>query len=1563
MDINALELFVKHGLNVDELLVPLHEALSTAKKRNETMRKIEEKKVIDEDIKIIEQMKLIILCAFESLFEKCIVQGSSSSQTNTNDTDFERIRTRYPGIENKIKEKIKINSKNWKKMKKRYYLTCIVIEDILKKNHEAEENDSEMKKSAIETFYNMFTDDESDLEELLEKYAPQQPIFNLNNILNVFKDSNNSNITKAKQKANEKSDEEFIQELVKFKLFEGYDDIKGKILYTFFKEYHEWKKNVFPKNFQEILKNIQNIRNEKQLENKLKREYEKEKGIIEKYMFEIICNEIETKYKDGIMRLTVSSVKKSYNYFTIDYGIEELQPNQLQITIYETTLKEVDKFNIQENESYIPCPILLNQHGISFRIDPQDYDFKKISQFENRKFLLMLYNKRMGRIEIFFDTAQQLAQNFKLHSIIKPFKILHTNENFIIAINEPKGLLAIYNTEEVKLDVLFFDNNRSRLYGRISNIQLLQWYNNNIPNIIYFLFIKDTEELCFVEHNGRARIFNLVNLQFRPAVCNFPCNLVNVLSSPDGSCVVALVKEKPDETESIISSDIENQDDYNSVIKEINRAYVYFSKNFGGTVSKVIDLPLDFNSLEFLQISCINNRQTYLVSLDLQNGCLNSLLVKITLEKAQFRFQKCSQRKSLAPQRTKLNDLISAYKLMFEKFPIDSCIDPKQNRPLSLKIVLGIDDDDNIEEYTEKFEEYLSLMFENLKDSTKKPASILKTFSTSVITFQNCDVENANFQKEFSSEYRLGEWIIQLCCLIPIQIAVTRNNLFQPLKDGLFSNENYIFELKDVDVIAQNISFGWYEGMFNHFGNKKVKVVSSMGEQSCGKSYILNHLVGTTFDGSAMRCTEGVWMSLVITKEYIYVALYFEGLKSLERTPQEDMFLTLFNTIVSSLILFKNQFIINRDVSTMFRNFQDGVRLFESDPKIFQARLCIIIKDVPKIDEVDIFREFQSKFDQLIAEEEGDNFITKMYGGGLNIIPWPVFGDSAWFKTLSLVNKKLEKQKVKYENAITFLQNIKILMAKLKICDWSSLDESLIQIRIATLKRLLPIAISYGLEQKDSVTKQLLDHETGKLIEDPTVNLTDILNNVESIELLLDANIHLYDEHESFVQLSEELRDYFDEIMQSKEEMSNENMWYANFSKFLNYIVERRISRVRKWYAQNTAKLPQDNSIVINGKYEVEQKLDKLILLWTLCGITCHQCHLKCIKNFDHKDDHDCLTNHKCNFPCQFVEAHNIKLIPKCNHKAGHKGKHICKKGKHLCGEPCKLISKRNCQEVCSKEIGHLDSEHLCQSTLHYCGESCSLSTHTVKGEYLCPNECIKSCVEPHDSHCCENGTCPIQCSIPNCQRKCQSNNHFHAYSDLQVNHFCGNEHHQLQGTFIKFVQLNKRLRCSKKIPPNESEHIGKHTHNENGFHLCEAQCQFCGYFCTLPYGHKQLHDTKHGIDVNMTQIIFSEDNASEYTRVDDQGTFTLCNLNCKNLGRHRHIDYCQNEENCKLENQRHDIKHINGQIQPNPDRPKDFISHKLFWERTGFKDPYPKQQDFAEIDNDRHTITYLNLK
>jgi hypothetical protein len=83
---------------------------------------------------------------------------------------------------------------------------------------------------------------------------------------------------------------------------------------------------------------------------------------------------------------------------------------------------------------------------------------------------------------------------------------------------------------------------------------------------------------------------------------------------------------------------------------------------------------------------------------------------------------------------------------------------------------------------------------------------------------------------------------------------------------------------------------------------------------------VLNHLVDTSFAGSAMRTTEGVWMSVNPTKDTLIVALDFEGkstsrlptsymrlnhrtgVHSIERSDQEDALLVLFNTAISNLV-------------------------------------------------------------------------------------------------------------------------------------------------------------------------------------------------------------------------------------------------------------------------------------------------------------------------------------------------------------------------------------------------------------------------------------------------------------------------------------------------------------------------------------------------------------------------------------------------------------------------------------------------------------------------------------
>ncbi len=67
----------------------------------------------------------------------------------------------------------------------------------------------------------------------------------------------------------------------------------------------------------------------------------------------------------------------------------------------------------------------------------------------------------------------------------------------------------------------------------------------------------------------------------------------------------------------------------------------------------------------------------------------------------------------------------------------------------------------------------------------------------------------------------------------------------------------------------------------------------------------------------------------------------------------------------------------------------------------------------------------------------------------------------------------------------------------------------------------------------------------------------------------------------------------------------------------------------------------------------------------------------------------------------------------------------------------------------------------------------------------------------------------------------------------------------------------------------------------------------------------------------------------------NDEGVPMMCSLVCKSLGRHIHIDYCRAKTpaECRVNNE---VEHIMKKLQPQPDRPKDFLAHNLFWKRSG---------------------------
>lgn len=66
----------------------------------------------------------------------------------------------------------------------------------------------------------------------------------------------------------------------------------------------------------------------------------------------------------------------------------------------------------------------------------------------------------------------------------------------------------------------------------------------------------------------------------------------------------------------------------------------------------------------------------------------------------------------------------------------------------------------------------------------------------------------------------------------------------------------------------------------------------------------------------------------------------------------------------------------------------------------------------------------------------------------------------------------------------------------------------------------------------------------------------------------------------------------------------------------------------------------------------------------------------------------------------------------------------------------------------------------------------------------------------------------------------------------------------------------------------------------------------------------------------------------------NDEGAPMMCNLVCTSMGRHVHIGYCRAAYGAPCDGT--EVQHLNERMIPNPNKPKDAITHGLFWRRLG---------------------------
>ncbi|KAL6309202.1 hypothetical protein BKA93DRAFT_724346 [Sparassis latifolia] len=1244
-----------------------------------------------------------------------------------------------------------------------------------------------------------------------------------------------------------------------------------------------------------------------------------------------------------------------YSIYFPDYRVsgrcDWLEEPSLEYVVHILSLTAEHKHNLQLDPSFVPQPGVHERLSHKFHL-PIDHEINHAQLLENEKLLLAMTDGH-GKLFIYLEAIAELEGAMKRRRCKKMLHCDKIGHDFMLTYDESKRMLALCASMKVHLfrllHVFVFDENFGALQALGSAISLSTWYPDQSIVHRYISFKCGAEEVVLVDSSAQARVFSLITLQFRPAVLHLQQIPDAIYSSPDGSCLLVsyFVNSKP-------------------------LVVAYHWSTFGSTAGIPLG-SLDLPITDHLILTSFNRRSIHLMALDVKSHQCQSVVLDITRKVTEFMFKEKGS-KSITREssdNTVHNCLIDCHAEVWTRFPVmpavrQHTISGSSSRyPKTLAFVTDSGD--------QSFASYFSSMIQKFERSTRKPTGDeLRSIRISCISFNAMANQLGDeYVIQNVSRFRAGEWLVNLLCMIPIHIAITKENRFVPLKDGVSSAELEKSLLgAEVGRIVDSLSFGWYESIFqSYMAVKPVKVVSSLGEQSVGKSFALNHLVDTSFAGSAMRTTEGVWMSVTPTDDVLIVALDFEGVHSIERSAQEDTLLVLFNTAISNLVLFRNNFALSRDITGLFQSFQSSSTVLDpsANPTLFQSTLVIIIKDVVDSDKREITKEFSLKFQRLVEAEQDANFISRLHGGKLDIIPWPVIESKEFYKLFPVLKRRLDQQTITHRTAGEFLNVLKTLMAKLKANDWGALSHTMAAHRAELIKSLLLNALLTGYAEVDPELEPLKNFDTDLVLDKP-----------DTLTCFSLAGSHDVDRERALSILCNQWEH------NNTRQHTEEALWITELSEYLNKLVEMRIEHVREWITVNFARFQEGHA---NHMDELRRMFEgasvDLRAGVQLCQAQCTDCHLLCIQSRFHVGAHSCQTSHKCAYSCDYCldEAEQKS----CTMSAGHPGKHICVVNAHLCGEPCKLTGKRGCLEDCTKVVGHSDDHH-CAASVHMCGKPCGLSDIVLAdgAKYTCPGTCSIPCDIDHDQHVCDARMCPVACQL--CKRLCANTDHLHGLQHRAI-HLCGQEHsctalckapgicqidttpQSIEATFTgrhetfqytKVRSTSRRLKCVKPIPPGKINHPGPHSHttDDKGFHYCETRCENCGYYCTLPLGHpQQEHETSHG---SMSQTRWAVD-GPDGTAVElrgrkyssnDEGAPMMCNLVCLAMGRHVHVDYCRAVDGTPCDGP--ELQHNLTRMTPNPNRPKDYITHDLYWRRSGtLEHPYPRDDrvNFAKCD------------
>jgi len=232
-------------------------------------------------------------------------------------------------------------------------------------------------------------------------------------------------------------------------------------------------------------------------------------------------------------------------------------------------------------------------------------------------------------------------------------------------------------------------------------------------------------------------------------------------------------------------------------------------------------------------VSCMGQTENpHAIFLDRSTPVCSSISLHITSKISEYDFRAEGNRSDSVRKDTIHNSLIDCHSEVWTRYPVQAPFRREtapgtQHCPRSITFISSSS--------SNSFSKYVTALIRDFKQKTRKPARQLADIS--VAAQPSFDPASPNFP---ISQFKSGDWLVGLFCLIPIHIAVTGQNRFIPLCDGVVSQEfeqsllgadvahiaeAYVLWFKFVYASSHpqtRLSLGWYESIFASYLARKV---------------------------------------------------------------------------------------------------------------------------------------------------------------------------------------------------------------------------------------------------------------------------------------------------------------------------------------------------------------------------------------------------------------------------------------------------------------------------------------------------------------------------------------------------------------------------------------------------------------------------------------------------------------------------------------------------------------------------------------------------------------------